>query len=53
MQLPLGFRESRSETDPKKLEALFGESFRALKELRRYHHLNQSNSSHLKFDLHF
>jgi hypothetical protein len=48
-----GFRESRNETDPKKLEALFAESFAALKEMRRYEVLTKSTSTDLKFNLHF
>ena len=48
-----GFRESRNETDPKKLEALFAESFAALKEMRRYEVLTKSTSADLKFNLHF
>lgn len=48
----VGFRESRNETDPAKLKALFTESFAALKELRRYE-VMKSDASNIKFDLHF
>lgn len=48
----LGFRESRGETNPKRLEALFTESFAALKELRRYDVFTKSTSNDVKFDLH-
>mgnify|MGYP001040307362 CR=1 FL=1 len=51
-EIQLGFREARDETDPKKLAALFDESNRALKELRRYAHVMKNDSNEWKLDLH-
>lgn len=52
VEIQTGFRQSRNETDPKKLEALFQESFAALKEMRRYEKLSNNTSSDLRFNLH-